>query len=128
MSLIQQMMMPAPSNMTPEQEQQRKMQRWMLLLFPVMLYVGPSGLNLYILTSSTIGMIESKIIRDHIKQRDEAEKAGKIIIDAPPTRGSKRKKNDKDDAPKKTGGIAGFMANIQAKVEEVRREAERRQQ
>jgi membrane protein insertase Oxa1/YidC/SpoIIIJ len=101
----------------------------MLLLFPVMLYVGPSGLNLYILTSSTIGMIESKIIRDHIKERDEAEKAGKIIVDAPPTRGNKRNKKGGDfkkAAPKKAGGIAGFLAEMQARLEQSRREAERR--
>ena len=59
--------------MTPEQEQQRKMMKWMSLLFPVMLYSGPSGLTLYILTSTTIGIIESKIIRDHIKQREAQE-------------------------------------------------------
>jgi YidC/Oxa1 family membrane protein insertase len=126
-SLLQQQMMPVPTNMTPEQEQQRKMQKWMLLLFPVMLYVGPSGLTLYILTSSTIGMIESKIIRDHIKARDEAEKAGKIIIDAPPTRGNKRKKELKEPEKKPGGKIAGWLADLQAKAEQVRRDAERRQ-
>ncbi len=125
-SFAQQALMPAPTNMTPEQEQQRKMQRWMLLLFPIMLYVGPSGLNLYILTSSTIGMIESKIIRDHIKARDEAEKSGKIIIDAPATRNSKRKKDDKEP-DKKPGKLGGWLADMQAKVEQIRREAQRRQ-
>src|SRR5208282_1049932 len=37
MSYLQQALLPVPTNMTPEQEQQRKMQRWMLLLFPLML-------------------------------------------------------------------------------------------
>jgi len=130
MQFVQQVyIMPVPENMTPEQEQQRKMQRWMLLLFPLMLYVGPSGLNLYILTSSTIGMIEGKIIRDHIKQREEAEKAGKIIIDAPPTRGNKRKKdNDFKKLPmKQPSGIGGLMATLRARLEEVQREADRKQ-
>ena len=76
---------------TPEQEQQKKMMKWMSLLFPVFLYSGPSGLNLYILTSTTIGIIESKIIRKHIKEREEAEKAGRVIVDAPATRASRRK-------------------------------------
>lgn len=126
MSYLQQALLPVPTNMTPEQEQQRKMQRWMLLLFPLMLYKAPSGLNLYILTSSTIGMIESKIIRDHIKQKEEAEKAGKIIIDAPPTRGSKRNKDEKKPLEKKVGGLGKWLADLQAKVEEIRRDAERR--
>ena len=68
---------PSPPAVTPEQQQQQKMMQWMTLLFPLFLYSGPSGLNLYILTSTTIGIIESKIIRDHIKQREEAEKAGR---------------------------------------------------
>ena len=115
--------------MTPEQEQQRKMMKWMSLLFPVMLYNGPSGLNLYILTSTSIGIIESKIIRDHIKEREEAEKAGKIIVDAAPTRGSKNRKKDNlgiGSKPVKTGGLAGWLADLQAKAEQMRREAERR--
>ena len=49
-----------PPATTPEQVQQQKMMKWMSLLFPVFLYNGPSGLNLYILTSTTIGIIESK--------------------------------------------------------------------
>ena len=73
---LQQHMQPIPPNMTPEQEQQRKMMKWMSLLFPVMLYGRASGLSLYIFTSTSIGIIENKIIRDHIKQRDEAEKSG----------------------------------------------------
>ena len=123
---LQQKFQPQPANQTPEQIQQRKMMSWMSLLFPVMLYTGPSGLNLYILTSTSLGVIESKIIRDHIKQKDEAEKAGRIIVDAKPTRAGKRKdRKDPGDAPKKRG-IMGWVAELQAKAEEIRREQERR--
>src|SRR6185503_4779050 len=53
---------PKPPSMTPEQEQQQKMMTWMTtLLFPVMLYNGPSGLNLYIFASTLFGIIESKV-------------------------------------------------------------------
>jgi YidC/Oxa1 family membrane protein insertase len=121
---IQQKFQPVPATQTPEQAQQRKMMSWMSLLFPVMLYTGPSGLNLYILTSTTLGVIESKIIRDHIKQRDEAEKAGRIIIDAKPTRAKRKDKNEPPKQERK--GIMGWIAEIQSKVEEARREAERR--
>ncbi len=122
---IQQKMQPVPSNQTPEQIQQRKTMQWMSLLFPVMLYAGPSGLNLYIMTSTTIGIFENKIIRKHIKEKEEAEKSGKVIVDAGPMRTNKRNKDLPTAAPKK-GGIMGWMADLQAKAEEIRREAERR--
>jgi YidC/Oxa1 family membrane protein insertase len=134
---VQQKMQPVPATQTPEQEQQRKMMMWMgPLLFPIMLYKGPSGLALYILTSTTIGIFENKIIRKHIKDKEEAEKAGRIIVDAKPTRGSKRRRDDDDTGgtgvrrsgggPKKPGGVMGWLADLQAKAEQVRREAEKR--
>jgi YidC/Oxa1 family membrane protein insertase len=121
---LQQMMQPVPPNQTPEQEQQRKMMRWMSLMYPIFFYVSPSGLTLYILTSTSIGIVESKIVRKHIKEREEAEKAGRIIIDAPATRASRRGDGGtpKKDPPKK----AGWLADLQAKAEQIVRDAERR--
>ncbi len=119
---IQYKMQPKPVAATPEQEQQQKIMQWMSLLFPIMLYTGPSGLNLYILTSTTIGIIESKIIRDHIKQREEAEKAGKVLVDA----GSKKKSTK--DSPKKEakrGGLAQWLADLQSKADELRKEQDK---
>ena len=88
------------------------MMQWMSLLFPVFLYGSPSGLNLYILTSTTIGIIEAKRIRDHIKEREEAEKSGKVLVDP------------KD----KKGGPGGFLGRkfteLQERVEEIRRRGE----
>lgn len=113
---------------TPEQEQQKKMMMWMsTFLFPLFLYNGPSGLNLYILTSTFVGMIESKIIRDHIKQKEEAEKAAApVIVDARPTRAARKggiDKPEKVEAPKT--GIGGFFQRLQARVEEMQKEQER---
>jgi YidC/Oxa1 family membrane protein insertase len=113
---------------TPEQESQKKMMLWMsTFLFPLFLYNGPSGLNLYILTSTFVGMIESKIIRDHIKQKEEAEKAAApVIVDAKPTRAARKgaaEKPEEDATPKK--GIAGFFQKLQARVEEVQKEQEK---
>ena len=114
------------------------MMQWMTLLFPIFLYGGPSGLNLYILTSTTIGIIESKRIRDHIKQREELEKGDRVIIDAPPTRGSKRKRDDDEgplgrgrgaEPPKKpspTGWLGRKLAELSEKAEQIKREAERK--
>jgi YidC/Oxa1 family membrane protein insertase len=62
---------PTTGNMTPEQEQQQKMMKWMtVILFPVMLYTAPSGLTLYIMTSTCIGIIEGKRIRGQIEKMD----------------------------------------------------------
>lgn len=134
---LQQKFQPKPPAMTPEQEQQQKIMQWMTLLFPLFLYNGPSGLNLYILTSTTIGIIESKRIRDHIKQREAAEKEGKVIIDAPPTRGNKRKRDDDEGPlgsrrggpPKKpapTGWLGRKLAELSEKAQQIKREAERK--
>ena len=61
----------------------------MVVLFPMMLYSAPSGLTLYILTSSSVGIIESKRIRKHIDE---------IPLDpqsASPTSGKNKKSKDK---------------------------------
>jgi YidC/Oxa1 family membrane protein insertase len=131
---LQQKYTPKPPATTPEQQQQQKMMQWMSLLFPVFLYNGPSGLNLYILTSTTIGIIESKRIRDHIKEREEAEKEGKVIVDAKPTRQSKRRGDEpgsggvgaKKTPPAPKSGFGGWLAGLQEKADQIRREAEKK--
>lgn len=63
----QKYMTPPMPNMTPEQAQQQKMMKWMMvILFPLMLYPAPSGLTLYILTSTCIGIWESRLVKRHI--------------------------------------------------------------
>jgi YidC/Oxa1 family membrane protein insertase len=121
-------MTPQPPAQTPEQEQQRKMMQWMTLIFPLMFYKMPSGLNIYYLTTTSLGILEGKIIRDHIKQREEAEKAGKVIVDAGPTRRGKSAPvvSRKSDGSESAGCLGGVWANLQKKVEEVQREADRR--
>lgn len=52
--------------------QQQKMMKWMTLLFPVFLYNAPSGLTLYILTSTTVGVIESRRVRAHLKELEDS--------------------------------------------------------
>jgi YidC/Oxa1 family membrane protein insertase len=62
---------PTTTTLTPEQEtQHRIMKRVMPLIFPLFLYSAPSGLTLYILTSSTIGILESRYIRAHVDSLD----------------------------------------------------------
>jgi YidC/Oxa1 family membrane protein insertase len=70
--LQQKYMAPAPTaNMTPEQESQQKMMKWMMvILFPFMLYSAPSGLTLYIATSTLVGIFESRRIKAEVDKMD----------------------------------------------------------
>lgn len=122
---LQQKMTPKPAAETPEQAQQRKMMSWVSLLFPIILYNGPAGLNLYILASTAIGIWESKRVRDHIKAQEEAERAGKVIVDAKATRGAKKHaRADQPDQPK--GGLRGWLAHLQKRTEQMRDEADKK--
>jgi YidC/Oxa1 family membrane protein insertase len=67
----QQYMTPPTPNMSEEQLAQQKMMKWMMvLMFPVMMYVVPSGLTLYILTSTCIGIVEGRIIKKQVDAMD----------------------------------------------------------
>ena len=119
-----------PIAATPEQEQQQKMQRGMSLIFPLMFYSLPSGLTVYYLTSMSLGILESKIIRDHIKQHEEAEKAGRVFVTAKPTRGSKRRDGlpepEEDIKPGIVGRFMMKMQEIQDQAEAMRKEQEKK--
>jgi YidC/Oxa1 family membrane protein insertase len=125
---LQQKLNPQAPAITEEQQQQQKMMRYMSLLFSLFFYWMPSGLNLYILTSSTIAIVESKIIRKHVKEKEEEEKKNRVIIDAKPTRQGKQSKSDRENLSKQTkqGWLAGMWSRLQEKAEEVRRDAEKR--
>ena len=64
----QKLMTPPPANEQAEQTQ--KMMKWMTLLFPLMLYSAPSGLTLYILASTGAGIIDSWLVRKHVKKME----------------------------------------------------------
>jgi YidC/Oxa1 family membrane protein insertase len=65
---------PTQATLTPEQESQQKMMKvMMVILFPVMMYAAPSGLALYFITNSTMGIIENKWIRAHMKKHGMLE-------------------------------------------------------
>lgn len=114
---------PKPPVQTDEQIQQQKIMQWMTLLFPVFLYAAPAGLNIYILASTTFGIIESKLIRDALRRHDEANPNVENVIDVVSPTPAYSPKSRKEQ-PK------GFMARMAAKLEEVQRQAEevRRQQ
>ena len=66
----QKLMAVPPAN--EQAAQQQRMMKWMILLFPIMLYAYPSGLNLYILASTAGGIVDSLIVKRHIKREEEA--------------------------------------------------------
>jgi YidC/Oxa1 family membrane protein insertase len=94
---LQQKLMPkqAAASANPQVAQQQKMMMIMLpLLFPLMLYKAPSGLNLYIMASTFAGVIEQYIIRKHIREKEEAESKGLVAVTSK-TGGKVKKKKPK---------------------------------
>lgn len=62
---------PPSASMTPEQQSQQKIMKvMMVVLFPVLMYNAPSGLAVYFITNSALGIVESRYIRAHIDQMD----------------------------------------------------------
>ena len=102
--------------MSDEQKQQQKiMQTMMVGLFPIFLYSAPSGLNLYIITSTVWGILESKLIRKQVKAQEEWEAANPELV----------KKKEKP-----TGGwrakLVAFQEDLAKRAEEARREQDKK--
>jgi len=63
---------PATTALTPEQEMQQKMMKvMMVVMFPVMMYNAPSGLAVYFITNSVLGILEGRWIRAHMDELDK---------------------------------------------------------
>jgi YidC/Oxa1 family membrane protein insertase len=94
---LQQQLMPSQANAStnPQMAQQQKMMKIMMpLLFPLMLYTAPSGVNLYIMASTFAGVIEQHVIRKHIQEKEEAESKG-LVATTSKTGGKVKKKKPK---------------------------------
>jgi len=88
---LQQKMMPKNASANPQAAQQQKMMMMMMpIMFPLMLYSAPSGLNLYIMASTFAGVIEQHVIRRHIQQQEQQESSG--LVSATSKTGGKVKK------------------------------------
>lgn len=88
---------PTSAAMTPEQESQQKMMKiMMVVMFPLIMYGAPSGLALYFITNSTLGILESRWIRSHVQASG--------MLD--------------EDNLKKKPAKEGFMARLKALAEE----------
>jgi YidC/Oxa1 family membrane protein insertase len=63
----------------PQAAQQQKMMMWMMpIILLSALYRAPSGLNLYIMSSTVAGVIEQYVIKKHIQEKETAEQAGLV--------------------------------------------------
>ena len=94
---VQQKLMPsqASAQANPQMAQQQKMMMVMMpILFPLMLYKGPSGVNLYIMSSVFAGAAEQYVIRKHIREKEQAESKG-LVAATSKTGGKVKKKKPK---------------------------------
>ena len=94
---LQQKLMPsqAAASANPQVAQQQKMMMIMMpLLFPLMLYNAPSGVNLYIMASTFAGVFEQYVIRKHIREKEQAESQGLVAVTSK-TGGKVKKKKPK---------------------------------
>ena len=92
---LQQKLMPAQPAASPQAAQQQKMMMIMMpLFFPLILYNGPSGVNLYFMASTFAGVIEQHVIKKHIREKEEAEKKG-LVAATSKTGGKVKKKKPK---------------------------------
>jgi YidC/Oxa1 family membrane protein insertase len=105
---------PTATQMTPEQEMQAKMMKWMtVFMFPVMMYNAPAGLALYFTVNSTLAIIESKWIRAHMDRHG--------MLDMDKIRAAREaRRAAKGSAPK-----GGFMTTLQQYAEKKQQEAQR---
>ncbi|MCL5770506.1 MAG: YidC/Oxa1 family insertase periplasmic-domain containing protein [Planctomycetes bacterium] len=63
----------APPPTDPQQRQTQKISQFMVILFPLFLYNAPSGLNLYICASTIGGLIDTWLVRRHLKRLEERQ-------------------------------------------------------
>lgn len=93
---LQQKLMPSQQAApTPEAAQQQKIMMFMLpVVFPLMLYKSPSGLNLYIMASVFGGVFEQYIIKKHIREKEQQKAQGLVAVTSK-TGGKIKKKKPK---------------------------------
>ncbi len=83
----------ASASTNPQMAQQQKMMMVMMpILFPLMFYKVASGVNLYIMASTFVGVIEQHVIRRHIENQERQEAQGLVSATAKTGGKVKRKK------------------------------------
>lgn len=88
---LQQKLTPTQAAADSQVAQQQKIMMFMMpIMFPLMLYTAPSGLNLYIMASTFAGVIEQYVIKKHIQEKELEEASG--LVDVTSKTGGKVKK------------------------------------
>lgn len=64
----------------PQAKQMKAMLYIMPLFMGLIFYNFPSGLSLYVMASTAVGAGEQYFIRKHIREQEEAESAGKVVV------------------------------------------------
>jgi YidC/Oxa1 family membrane protein insertase len=67
-----QMKLTTPPPQNDQQRQQQMIMKFMPFMFPIFLYSAPSGLTLYICASTAAGIVDSWIVRKHVREQEEA--------------------------------------------------------
>ncbi|MGC9453446.1 MAG: YidC/Oxa1 family insertase periplasmic-domain containing protein [Phycisphaerae bacterium] len=83
------------ASMSPEQAKQQKMMKYMFpAFFLFIFYQMPSGLNLYIMTSTFVGVAEQYVIRKHLQEKEAEQAARETTVKLPgkPPRSKRPKK------------------------------------
>jgi YidC/Oxa1 family membrane protein insertase len=76
---FQQALMPTQAAANPQVAQQQKIMKIMFpVMLPIILYNGPSGVNLYFMSSTFAGVIEQHVIRKHIREKEQNESKGLV--------------------------------------------------
>jgi len=76
-TLINQRMMPKSDD--PQMRQQQKMMTFMMVAFGFIFYGFASGLMVYFLTSSSLGIIEQKMIRSELAKEEDTQVTTSVV-------------------------------------------------
>ncbi|MCG3180966.1 MAG: Membrane protein insertase YidC [Phycisphaerae bacterium] len=72
---FQQLLTPKPTT-GPQAKNQKFLMYFMTVFFGLIFYTLPSGLTLYVMASTAVGVGEQYVIRKHIREQEEAEARG----------------------------------------------------
>ena len=76
-----------PRSEDPQVQQQQKMMQFMPIIFGLLFYTMPSGLVLYWMTSTGIGIIEQLYIKKKMASEDDETTASPPAQKGPPEKG-----------------------------------------
>jgi YidC/Oxa1 family membrane protein insertase len=79
---LQQKFSPQAPSTNPQAGQQKFMMNFMSIFFAIMLYSAPAGLNLYIATSTFLGVIEQRYLKKRLAEQEKL-KAAALVAGAP---------------------------------------------